>query len=127
MALVVGSSLRHAVYAKAVGIIAYEVHLARNRLQELLLTLPLLVFVVQSVLMFVNLDNDHAVLSHHHKVYPDVALGVPVEPDHDLASKINALSLQITLYTFFMNLDPLAPTSLLMLVAVATMQKSTAA
>ena len=61
MALVVGSSLRHAVYTEAVGIEAYEVHLARDRLQELLLALSLLDSVVQSVLMFVNLHDDPCV------------------------------------------------------------------
>ena len=127
MALVVGSSLRHAVYAKAVGIEAYEVHLAWDRLQKLLLTLPLPVFVVQSVLVFVNLDDDHAVLSLDHEIHPDVALGAPVKPDRDLASEINALSLQVAFYAFLMNLDPLAPTTLLMNVASANLAKSTAA
>ena len=126
MALVVGSSLRHAVYAKAVGVEPNEVHLAWDRLQKLLLTLSLLDPVVQSVLMFVNLDDDNAVLSHHHEVHPDKALGAPVKPDRDLASKFNALSLQITLHTLFMNFDPLTPTALLMKVAVATLAKATA-
>ena len=127
MALVVGSSLRHAVYAKAVGIEAYEVHLAWDRLQELLLTLPLLVLVVQSVLMFVTLHDDHAVLSLHHEVHSDKALGALVKPNHDLASEINALSLQVAFYAFLMNLDPLAPTTLLMNVASATVTETSTA
>ena len=127
MALVVGSSLRLSVYAKAVGIIAYEVHLAWDRLQKLLLTLPLLALVVQSVLVLINLHDDHAVLSLHHEIHPDEALRAPVKPNHDLTSEINALSLQITLYAFFMNLDPLTPTALLMMVAVATLAKPAAA
>ena len=77
--------------------------------------------------MLVNLDYDHAVLSHHHEVYPDVALGAPVKPNHDLTSEINALSLQITLYAFLVDLDPLAPTACLMNVAMANLAKAAAA
>ena len=127
MALVVSGPLRHAVDAEAVGVKAYEVHLAWDRLQELLLTLSLLDPVVQSVLVFVNLKNNHAVLSLDREIHPDEALGVPVEPDSDLASKINALSLQVALHTLLMNLDPLAPTTLLMTVASSTVTETSTA
>ena len=127
MALVVSGPLRHAVYSEAVGVIAYEVHLAWDRLQELLLTLPLLVLVVQSVLVFINLDNDHAVLSLHHEIHSDKALGAPVEPDRDLASEIDPLGLQVAFYAFLVDPNPSTATVCLMNVAIANLAKSTAA
>ena len=127
MALVVSGPLRHAVYAKAVGVIAYEVHLAWDRLQELLLTLSLLDPVVQSVLVLINLDDDHAVLSHHHEIHSDKALGAPVEPDRDLASEIDPLGLQVAFYAFFVDPDPSTATAFLMTVASAIPTKPTAA
>ena len=77
--------------------------------------------------MFVHLDDDHAVLSLHNEVHPGEASEVPVEPDSDLTSEINALSLQVALYAFLMDPDPLAPTACLMNVARATLAKSAAA
>ena len=93
MPLVVADPLGLPVDAECVGIDSDEMHLPRNCLQELLLALSFLASVVEGVLVLINFHDDNTVLSLHDKVYPDVAPGVPIEPDHDLTSKINALGL----------------------------------
>ena len=78
------------------------------------------------MLMFICLDDDNATLSLHDKVYPDVAPGVPIEPNNDLTFEINALSLKVAFYALLVDLDPSTSTALLMTVASATVPKATA-
>ena len=127
MALVMSGRLGHTVYAEAMGIIAYEVHLTRDSLQELLLTPPLLDPVVQCMLVLIHLDDDRATLSFNHEVHSNKSLGVLVEPDCELTSKFDPLGLQLTFYAFLMDLDPLAPTTLLMTVASSTVTETSTA
>ena len=78
------------------------------------------------MLVFICLDDDNATLSLHNKVYPDVALGVPIEPYNDLTLEINTLSLKVAFYALLVDLDPSTSTALLMTVASATVPKATA-
>ena len=77
--------------------------------------------------MFVDLNNNHAVLSLNHEVHPGEASEVPVEPDCELASEIDPLGLQVAFYAFFVDPDPSTATAFLMTVAMAIMGKPTAA
>ena len=127
MPFVLIGPLGHAVNAESMGIEAYEVHIPSDCLQKLLLAFTFLDFVGQGMLMFICLDVDNATLNPHDKVYPDVAPGVPIEPYCNLTPEINASGLKVAFHALLMDLDPLAPTTLLMTVASATVPKATAA